>query len=188
MKTRKEKNEMRSIRAMCKTICLLLAISISFFLQSCNENTNQCPVGYVDFQVIINSMCEIYTIASENDLDVIASSHTTESREYFVKKDTKVYMTNPFGVEVHSITTKNKQTLYIGSEDIALLKDRRVLIVDDVVSTGESLLAVEKLVREAGGTIAGKMAVLAEGEARHRNDICFLEYLPLLDGQGRPHK
>ena len=101
-------------------------------------------------------------------------------RKYVVaRKGIKAYMTNPIKVEVKSITTANVQTLYLSEEDVASLKDKRILIVDDVISTGESLTALEKLVGEVGGNVVGKAAVLAEGDAADRTDIIFLEPLPL---------
>ena len=100
------------------------------------------------------------------------------------RKGLKVYMKDPVSVEVNSITTTNKQTLYIDKSDMDKMNGKRVLIIDDVISTGESLRAIEKLVKIAGGVIAGKMAVLAEGDAKYRDDIQYLEYLPLLDAEG----
>ncbi len=95
------------------------------------------------------------------------------------RKGTKVYMTDPVEFKVKSITTQREQILYMGQEDIDLLKDKRVLIVDDVISTGESLLALEKIVEASEGEIAGKATVLAEGDASKRTDIIYLEELPL---------
>lgn len=95
------------------------------------------------------------------------------------RKGTKVYMINPIKVEVKSITTQNVQKLYLGQDEASLIRGKRVLIVDDVISTGESLKALESLVEKAGGIIAGKAAVLAEGDAAERDDIIFLEKLPL---------
>jgi len=85
---------------------------------------------------------------------------------------------------VHSITTEGEQMLYLDGKDVARMKGKRVLIVDDVISTGESLHALEELVRAAGGEIVGKMAVLAEGDAAKREDIIFLEPLPLFNEKG----
>ena len=101
-------------------------------------------------------------------------------REYVVaRKGLKVYMPDPVSVEVESITTLGVQKLYIGRDEADKLRGRRVLIVDDVISTGESLKAIEKLVETSGGNIVGKAAVLAEGDAADRDDIIFLEKLPL---------
>ena len=88
-------------------------------------------------------------------------------------------MQDVVSVQVKSITTANEQTLHLDGEKAALLKGRRVLIVDDVISTGESLKALESLVKQAGGIIAAEAAVLAEGDAADRGDILFLDPLPL---------
>lgn len=95
------------------------------------------------------------------------------------RKGVKVYMRNPLEVSVQSITTKNEQKLFLGESEVNSIKGKRVLIVDDVISTGESLAAVQKLVELAGGNIVASCAFLAEGDAAERNDIIFLEKLPL---------
>lgn len=101
-------------------------------------------------------------------------------RDYVVaRKGVKAYMTNPIHVEVRSITTDHVQTLYLSEEDCKKLKDKRILIVDDVISTGESLAAIEGLLDKIGGTVVGKACVLAEGDAIDRTDIIYLEPLPL---------
>ena len=100
------------------------------------------------------------------------------------RKGPKVYMTNAITVEVHSITTQHVQTLSIGAQEASQIAGRRVLIIDDVISTGESLAAMEQLVEKAGGNIVGKMAVLAEGDAAERDDIIYLEKLPLFHADG----
>ena len=96
-----------------------------------------------------------------------------------VRKGVKVYMSDPVSVSVKSITTNNLQTLYMGAEDIETIKGKKVLVVDDVISTGESLSAVLQLVEKVGGTVAASCSVLAEGDAANRDDIIFLEPLPL---------
>ncbi len=95
------------------------------------------------------------------------------------RKGMKVYLGEPVKVEVRSITTDRVQTLYLGSDEVELMKGKKVLIVDDVISTGESLVATRKLVAEAGGIEVAAAAVLAEGDAADRKDIIFLEPLPL---------
>ena len=95
------------------------------------------------------------------------------------RKGMKLYMTNPLDVEVRSITTDHVQHLYLSEEEVEQIRGKRVLIADDVISTGESLAAIEKLVECAGGVIVGRVAVLAEGDAADRDDIIFLEKLPL---------
>ena len=100
--------------------------------------------------------------------------------EYIIaKKGEKVYMPSPISVNVRSITTQRVQTLYLGADDAEKMNGKRVLIIDDVISTGESLKALEALVSKAGGKTVGRAAVLAEGDAADRNDIIFLEKLPV---------
>ena len=108
-------------------------------------------------------------------------------KKYFVaRKAPKLYMTGVFEVDVHSITTAKEQKLYLDTADAEIMKGKKILIIDDVISTGESLAALEKLVNAAGGEICGRMAILAEGDASKRDDIIFLEKLPLFDSDGNP--
>lgn len=100
------------------------------------------------------------------------------------RKGAKLYMQNVVGVEVKSITTAAVQKLYLDGEDAALMKGKRVLIVDDVISTGESLHALEALVNQAGGEIVGRMAILAEGDAQERTDLIYLEKLLVFNAKG----
>ncbi len=100
------------------------------------------------------------------------------------RKGAKIYMQNLFCVEVKSITTAAVQKLYLDGNDAELMKGKRILIVDDVISTGESLRALEELVNAAGGNIVGKMAILAEGDAQDREDLIYLEKLPLFNSKG----
>ncbi len=104
---------------------------------------------------------------------------------YFVaRKGMKVYLTNPIHVKVRSITTQREQELFLSGEDAAMMKGKKILIVDDVISTGESMRALEELVAQAGGEVAGRMAVLAEGDAQERQDIVYLEKLPVFNADG----
>lgn len=112
------------------------------------------------------------------------ASQRNDKKWLLARKGVKVYMQNVFGVEVRSITTDHVQKLYLDGADAELMKGKRILIVDDVISTGESLSALEKLVEEAGGNIVGRMAVLAEGEAQDRADIIYLEKLPVFNSKG----
>ena len=107
------------------------------------------------------------------------------NQKYFLaRKAPKLYMTGVMEVTVRSITTAKEQKLYLDTADACLMKGKRVLIVDDVISTGESLRALEQLVKEAGAEICGRMAILAEGDAQERNDLIYLEKLPLFDSDG----
>ena len=100
------------------------------------------------------------------------------------RKSPKLYMTGVMEVTVHSITTEKVQKLYLDTADAELMRGKRILIVDDVISTGESLYAVEQLVKQAGGEICGRMAILAEGDATKREDLIYLEKLPLFTAAG----
>ncbi|MBQ3532103.1 MAG: adenine phosphoribosyltransferase [Oscillospiraceae bacterium] len=107
------------------------------------------------------------------------------AKKYFIaRKGMKAYMPDPLCVEDQSITTAGTQKLYLGRDDADLIRGKRILIVDDVISTGGSLLAMEALINAAGGTVVGRLAVLAEGDAAQRDDIKFLAPLPLFNADG----
>ena len=109
-----------------------------------------------------------------------------DSTYMLVRKAPKLYMTGVMEVKVQSITTAAEQKLYIDTADAEKMRGKRILIVDDVISTGESLRAIETLVERAGGIICGRMAILAEGDAIDRKDIVYLEKLPLFTADGEP--
>ena len=106
------------------------------------------------------------------------------SKYFLARKAPKLYMTGVFESTVKSITTAKEQKLYLDVADAELMKGKKILIVDDVISTGESLAALETLVEKAGGIIAGRMAILAEGDAQERPDLIYLEKLPLFNPDG----
>ena len=109
------------------------------------------------------------------------------AEKYFVaRKGAKAYMSDVFEVSVKSITTMPMQKLVLDAADAEMIRGKRILILDDVISTGESLRASEELVHRAGGIVAGRMAVLAEGEAYDRDDIIVLGKLPLFNPDGTP--
>ncbi|ADU21688.1 MULTISPECIES: phosphoribosyltransferase family protein [Ruminococcus] len=146
-------------------------------------------IMFSDVEMTVEAAAELLKKAPDFDVIITAESKgiplayeaaRQSGKNYVVaRKSVKLYMTDPISVQVKSITTAAVQTLYLSQEDVARLKGKRVLILDDVISTGESLTAVEELVREAGGNIVGAGAVLAEGDAADRTDIFFLEKLPL---------
>ena len=107
-----------------------------------------------------------------------------DAKWMLARKGVKLYMQDVLCVEVKSITTSAVQKLYLDGNDAAMMRGKRVLIVDDVISTGESLHALEELVKTAGGEIVGKMTILAEGDAQDRADIIYLEKLPLFNAKG----
>ena len=106
------------------------------------------------------------------------------AKYFLARKGPKLYMTGVFESSVRSITTAKEQHLYLDTADAELIRGKRILLVDDVISTGESLTALEALVEKAGGIIAGRMAVLAEGDAQDRKDLIYLEKLPLFNPDG----
>ena len=107
-------------------------------------------------------------------------------RYVLARKAPKLYMRNIFSADVRSITTDHQQTLYLDGADAEFMHGKRVVLIDDVVSTGESMRALEELVEKAGGNIVGRMAILAEGDATKRDDLICLEKLPLFDAEGNP--
>ena len=137
-------------------------------VESAKQLLAKCP----DFDVIITAESKGIPLAYE--------MARQSGKTYVVaRKSVKLYMQDVVSVKVKSITTANEHTLHLDGEKAALLNGKRVLIVDDVISTGESLKALESLVQQAGGIIAGEAAVLAEGDAAQRDDIIFLDPLPL---------
>ncbi len=128
----------------------------------------KCP----EFDYIVTPEAKSIPLAYE-------MSRISGKKYIVVRKGVKVYMDNPISYSVTSITTQKEQTLYLGHEDGDLLKGKRVLIVDDVISTGESLKVVQGLVEAFDGNIVASCAPLAEGDAADRDDIVFLEKLPL---------
>ena len=107
-----------------------------------------------------------------------------DAKYILARKGPKLYMRDIFSVTVNSITTAKEQKLYLDGADAKLMEGKKILIVDDVISTGESLKALEALVEKAGGIICGRMAILAEGDAIGREDLIYLEPLPLFNADG----
>ena len=137
-------------------------------IKCAEELLKKCP----DFDVIITAESKGIPLAYE-------MARQTEKTYVVARKSIKLYMSDTITVEVKSITTSNVQKLNLDGGKAEMLKGKKVLVVDDVISTGESLNALIKLVEAAGGNIVGKAAVLAEGDAADRDDIIFLEKLPL---------
>lgn len=148
----------------------------SFVMFSDVELTIKCAeelLGRVpQFDVIITAESKGIPLAYE-------MSRQSGKKYLLARKSKKLYMKRAIETQVKSITTEGIQKLYLDEHDMEYLKGRKVLIVDDVISTGESLMAIEELVKIAGGNIVAKATVLAEGDAAKRDDIIFLEPLPL---------
>lgn len=135
-----------------------------------------------EYDVIITAECKSIPLVYE------MARQSGDNYYIVARKGPKLYMQDIISTDVDSITTDHTQTLCIGSKEIQAMKGKKVLIVDDVISTGESLAALELLVKKAGGNIVGKASVLAEGDAINRDDIIYLAPLPLFDAEGNPLK
>ncbi len=154
-------------------------------------------IMFGDVEITVAAAKALLEIAPEHDIMMTAEcksiplvyemARQEKADNYIIaRKGPKLYMRDVLKTPVHSITTANEQILCIGADDVEAIKGKRVLIVDDVISTGESLAAMEELIGKAGGNIVGKMAVLAEGDAKDRTDITVLAPLPLFDKNGEP--
>ena len=169
-------------------------------LPICPLNESLMIAGFVIFgDPEITTACATELLAKAPEYDYLISAEAkgiplvhemarlNGNQKYFLaRKSPKLYMTGVFEAVVKSITTEKVQKLYLDTADADLMRGKKILIVDDVISTGESLRAVEELVKLAGGEIVGKMAILAEGDATRRDDIIYLEELPLFDADGNP--
>ena len=174
-------------------------------IAGCERNLPLCPLNedlmigafviFGDQELTVAAAGALLDIAPEYDYLISAEAKGIPlvhemarqhgDKKYFLaRKAPKLYMTGVFEVNVRSITTAREQKLYLDTADAELMKGKRILIVDDVISTGESLYAIEQLVRQAGGIICGKLCILAEGDAQDRTDIKYLEKLPLFNSKG----
>ncbi len=155
------------------------SLSIAAFIMFGDvELTIACAKALIDkvpeFDVIVTAEAKAIPLAYE-------MSRQSGKKYIPARKGKKLYMADPIVVEVQSITTEDRQTLCIDRPDLEYLNGKRVLIVDDVISTGGSLKAMEKIVEQSSGTIVARSAVLAEGNAAKRDDIVFLAPLPLIE-------
>jgi Adenine/guanine phosphoribosyltransferases and related PRPP-binding proteins len=161
-------------------------------LPICPVNENLDIAGFVIFSdVELTVACATELIKKLPEYDVLLTAESKgiplayemsrqSGKKYILaRKGKKLYMRDPIAVEVKSITTEKIQTLYLDALDMEYLNGKRILLVDDVISTGESMAAMEELCRKAGGIVVGKAAILAEGDAADRDDLIFLQKLPL---------
>lgn len=169
-------------------------------LPICPVNENLSIAGFVVFgdqELTVACARDLLAKAPEYDYILTAEAkgiplahemarQAGDAKYILARKGAKLYMRDLFEVSVRSITTAKEQHLYLDGNDAKLMAGKRILIVDDVISTGESLIALQKLAEKAGGIIVGNMAVLAEGDACERDDIIFLEKLPLFNPDGTP--
>ena len=167
-------------------------------LPICKVNDTLSIAGFVIFgdqELSVACARDLLKLAPEYDYIITAEAkgiplahemarQAGDKKYILARKGPKLYMRDIFDVVVNSITTAKEQRLYLDGADAALMKGKKILIVDDVISTGESLAALEALVEKAGGIICGKMAILAEGDAQDREDLIYLEKLPLFHPDG----
>ena len=167
-------------------------------LPICPVNDSLYIAGFVIFgdqELTVACARELLARAPEYDYIITAEAkgiplahemarQAGDAKYFLARKAPKLYMTGVFSSSVKSITTAKEQTLYLDVADAELMKGKKILIVDDVISTGESLKALEVLVEKAGGIICGRMAILAEGDAQTREDLIYLEKLPLFHPDG----
>ena len=167
-------------------------------LPICPVNENLYIAGFVIFgdqELTVACARELLNKAPQYDYIITAEAkgiplahemarQAGDAKYILARKGPKLYMRDIFSVTVNSITTAKEQKLYLDGADAALMKGKKILIVDDVISTGESLKALEALVEKAGGEICGRMAILAEGDAIDRKDLTYLEPLPLFNPDG----
>ena len=167
-------------------------------LPICPVNENLSIAGFVIFgdqELTVACARELLKRAPEYDYILTAEAkgiplahemarQAGDAKYILARKGPKLYMRDIFEVSVQSITTAKEQKLYLDGADAELMKGKRILLVDDVISTGESLRALEALVEKAGGNICGRMAILAEGDAQDRADLIYLEKLPLFNPDG----
>ena len=167
-------------------------------LPICPVNENLYIAGFVIFgdpELTVACSRELLARAPEYDYIITAEAkgiplahemarQAGDAKYILARKGPKLYMRDIFSVTVNSITTAKEQKLYLDGADAARMAGKRILIVDDVISTGESLSALEALVEKAGGIICGRMAILAEGDAQDREDLIYLEKLPLFNPDG----
>jgi len=182
-------------------------MSYKMTIAGCERALPLCPISatlnigaidiFVDPELTTACAQALIDRAPEHDVMITAESKgiplicemarlSGNKRYVLARKAPKLYMRNLFSCEVRSITTDHVQTLYLDGSDAEYMRGKRVLIVDDVISTGESLRALEELVKQAGGNVVSRMAILAEGDATQRKDIIYLEKLPLFDKDGNP--
>ena len=131
-----------------------------------------------------------YILTAESKGIPLAYEMSKQSgKKYFLaRKMPKLYMKEVFEATVKSITTEKIQHLYLDSDDAAAMRGKKILLVDDVISTGESLNGLEQLTQAVGGIICGRMAILAEGAAAKRPDLTYLEELPVFNPDGTVKK
>ena len=155
-------------------------IQIAFFnLHGNSEMTEHCGKELAK----LCDGCEVLITAESKGLQLTHVVAREVGHEFYAvaRKSKKLYMQDGISVSYgSSITTGKAQELFLSKHDVELIKGKKVGIVDDVISTGESLKGLEKLVENAGGIVYKKLFVLAEGDAKDRKDVLYLASIPLL--------
>ena len=187
-----------STRRICMLTYTIKVAGLTRHLPICKVNDSLSIGAFVifgDVELTVRCAEALLAIAPEHDYMISPEAKSIPliyemarqsgiNRYFLARKSPKLYMRGVFESDVVSITTAHPQKLYLDLDDAEFMRGKRILIIDDVISTGESIQAVEDLVKKAGGIVAGKMAILAEGDARQRTDIRFLEPLPLFNADG----
>ena len=181
---------------MAKTYTLNVA-GLTRELTICKVNDHMDIAAFImlgDAELTVAAAAELLKKCPEFDILLTAEAKgiplahemSRQSGKPYVcaRKGIKLYMKEPVVVEDQSITTAGVQKLFLGRDDADIIRGKRILIMDDVISTGESLKSLEALVEKAGGEVCGRMAILAEGDAQERKDLIYLEKLPLFNPDG----
>lgn len=156
-------------------------VKIAFFnLHGAQELTEYC--GKKLAERIKDMGAEVVITAESKGLQLAHCIARELGHKYYAvaRKSLKLYMQDGISATVNSITTAGTQTLYLSKHDADLIKGKKIAIVDDVISTGGSLEGLEKLVNLAGAEIVCRAFVLAEGEAKDRDNIVYLGTIPLM--------
>ena len=154
-------------------------------------------VMFGDVEITVAAARELLKTAPEFDVIMTAEAKgiplayemARQSGKYqyvVARKYPKLYMKSVFSAAVRSITTDKDQTLYLSEDEAEYLRGKRVLLVDDVISTGESIHAVKVLAERAGAQIVGIETVLVEGDAQGRTDLQYLGVIPVFNADGTP--
>ena len=172
--------DIKGFKADLPILTLPSGLGIAFFnLHGDSELTEHCGKELAK----LLGDCDVLITAESKGLQLTHCVARELGQDLYAvaRKSKKLYMQDGIEVDIQSsITTGKEQKLYLSRHDVELIKGKKVAIVDDVVSTGASLLGLEALVEKAGGIIYKKAFVLAEGDAANRDDVVFLDTIPLL--------
>ncbi len=175
--------DIKGFQAELPILTLPSGLGIAFFnLHGDSELTEHCAKSLASYV----SDCDVLITAESKGLQLTHAVARELGQRYYAvaRKSKKLYMQDGIEVTIESsITTGTLQKMYLSQHDVELIKGKKVGIVDDVISTGASLLGMEELIKKAGGIIHKKACVLAEDEAANRDDICYLATIPVFPNQ-----